>query len=144
MTAARNVAADGLNGAHDLPDAYAGFDFNLPGSRQLLFRHALDVPCRMFHGLQKLAAYVACGGSHLVTRNPNAVASQLQVVQLLRPREYRRIPAMPDVANDPGRDPLRRDVPVVARAQELFFHGGRQWKDPHYSTILFKGYSTIP
>src|SRR5260370_40084604 len=99
MTAARNVAADGLNGAHDLPDAYAGFDFKLPGSRQLLFRHALDVPCRMFHGLQNLAAYVACGGPHLVTRNPNAVASQLQVVPLLRPSEYRLISATPDVVS---------------------------------------------
>jgi hypothetical protein len=125
MTAARDVAADGLNGAHDLPDVYAWFDLKLPGSRQLLFRYALDVSYGMFHGLQEFATYLARGGSHLVTRNPNIVGSQFQVVQLLRPCEYRRVSATPDVANDPGGDPLRRHVPVPARAQELFFHGGR-------------------
>jgi len=49
-----------------------------------------------------------------------------------------------NVSDDLGCDSLRFRVTLLARAQKLFLNRGCELDDVHQSTILFKGYSTIP
>src|SRR5258707_3285249 len=68
----------------------------------------------------------------------------MYAVQLLCPGAQPSIATSPHVRDNLGRDPLGLHIASVARSKQLLLHGCSESQDPHQSTILFRGYSTIP
>src|SRR6266436_4289102 len=139
-----NVAADGFDRAHDLADLHAGLDLDRPRLRQLLFRNTPDIARGVFDGADKIHRRLPADGANFAFRGPQIFVPKISTVELLSPREQCRVPTLTNVGDDLGCHSLRFRITLLPRTQKLFLNRGCELYDAHQSTILFKGYSTIP
>src|SRR6266436_283767 len=141
---ARDVTADGIDRAHHLADFHTGFDFHRPWLRQLFFRDAADVASGVFQCAKKIAANLLAGGANFAPGDPQTFAVEIDAVEFLHPSRQCRVSAPANIADNLQRDAFSLCVMLLARAQKLLLDRPRKSHDAHHSTILFKGYSTIP
>src|SRR6266446_170759 len=139
-----NVAADGFNRAHDLADLHAGFDLDRPRLRQLAFRKAPDIARGVFDRADKMRRHLLASVTNAAFRDPQIFAPKISTVELLSPREQGCVATLANVSDDLGCHSPRFRVTLFARTQKLFFNRRCELDNAHQSTILFKGYSTIP
>src|SRR6267143_1455384 len=139
-----NVAADGFDGAHDLADLHAGFDLDRPRLRQLPFCKTPDIARGVFDGADKMRGHLFASATNVAFRDPQIFAPKINPVELLNPCEQCRVPTLANVSDDLGCHSPRFRVTPLTRTQKLFLNRRCELDDVHQSTILFKGYSTIP
>ena len=77
-------------------------------------------------------------------RDPNAAAAEVDAIQFFAQAKSAASPRLRTSAMILRGDALGFAVALVASAEEIFFDGGSEFEDAHQSTILFKGYSTMP
>src|ERR1700676_56000 len=98
----------------------------------------------MAHRLPKLAVHLHASSSNLAPRNPSHSPPQIDPVQLFGPGGKRCVAALSHVRNNASGHALCFGVPLNTRCEKLSFQRRCKPQDAHQSTILFKGYSTIP
>src|ERR1700694_1738858 len=141
---ASDIAADGIDRAHHLTDFHTRFDFHRPWLRQLFFRDAADVANGVFQRAKKIAAHFVAGGTNFALGDPQTFAVEIDAVEFLHPSGECRVSAPPNIADNLRRDAFSFCVMLLARTQKFLLDRRRKFHDAHQSTILFKGYSTIP
>src|SRR5271156_97614 len=141
---AGNVAPDRFNRSHDLADPHAALNIKRPSHRHLFFSHAPDIPRRLAHSAHEASVHDASSSAKIAPPNPHRPAANISAIKPQGPLDKRPIPPPPHIRNNPRRHTLSRAIPLAASQQQLLHHPAIKPKDPHHSTILFKGYSTIP
>src|SRR5271155_3236104 len=141
---AGNVAPDRFNRSHDLADTHAALNIKRPSHRNLFFSHAPDIPRRLAHSAHEASVHDASSSAKIAPPNPHRPAANISAIKPQGPLDKRPIPPPPHIRNNPRRHTLSRAIPLAASQQQLLHHPAIKPKDPHHSTILFKGYSTIP
>ena len=76
--------------------------------------------------------------------NPDAFAREARAVQFLRPVEKSGVASAANIGHDARSDAFRRGIAPAVRAKQILRNFPIESDDTHHSTILFKGYSTIP
>src|SRR5262249_14370544 len=113
--------------------------------RQLFLGNALNVACCMTDGLQEFRLYGLCRSCQLISTNPECIAREIRAVQLHGPVSERRVASLADICDYACCDAFSLVVALIPCREQLLLYRFRQPKDSHrQSTILFKGYSTIP
>ncbi len=98
----------------------------------------------MLDGLEEFGADLFASSCDFVLRDPDVGAAEIDAVEFFGVGEDGRVAALANIGDDACGDALGFQVALVASAEEVFFHDGSEFKDAHQSTILFKGYSTMP
>ena len=142
--AAGNVAADGFDRNDALADSDAGFDFERPRAGKLLFGDETDIPCGVANRAEKIRADVAFGCTDFFLRKPKIFRAQFSVIEFICPCEECGFATAPDVRHDFRSYTVRLGVGLCATREKVFFQLRCELSDAHQSTILFKGYSTMP
>src|SRR4029077_824521 len=142
--AAGNIASEGRNRPHNLADSHARLNLQIPVPGLLPLRHMPHILRGMCRRMQELAADTLARRSILFPRNPQTVSCQVPAVQLLRPLIQRLVAVLAHFGHNSPRGDQRRAILPFANLHQLRFCSLRQFQDAHHSTILFKGYSTIP
>src|SRR5215469_774608 len=142
--AARNVTTDCLDGPDHLVDLHPGRSLYGPRSRKLFFRHSSNIFGSLLDCLPKLRAGCFLSDSDFLLGDPDSGSSQVRVIEFLRIGEKRCVPVLAHGCDDSCSN--RVDLGIVPRAscQQPLFRLRCKLQDLHHSTILFKGYSTIP
>src|SRR5579859_6756564 len=139
-----NVAADRINGAHQLRDGDARLDGDGRRARQLLFGDAANILFCVADGAEKLHADLLAGGVDFALGNPNAGAAKVNAIESFGVGKERGIAALANLGDDLCGDGFGFANAFVADAEQFFFDCRNEFQDAHQRTILFKGYSTMP
>src|SRR6202795_2087870 len=98
----------------------------------------------MFQCAKKIAAHLLAGGANFVPGDPQTFAVEIDAVEFLHPSRQCRVSAPANIADNLRRDAFSFCVMLLPRTKNFLLDRRRKSHDAHHSTILFKGYSTIP
>src|SRR5215470_350968 len=143
-TPAGNIAPDGIEGANELADADTGLYLQSPILWELAFRNAAHILSCVFHGVDEFTVHAADGRGHLFFGNPQPGFREVDSVEFLRPLGKRAISAPLHVGNNPRSDEVGFAVVRLPELEQVGFRFRSEFEDTHQSTILFRGYSTMP
>src|SRR5208337_4360517 len=141
---AGNIAPDRIQRPNQLPDRDARFHPQIPIPRKLRLGHPSNILGGVLHGHQKSAIHPAFRRNHLFFRDPQAGPRNIRPIQLPGPFNHRPIAAPLHIRNNPRCNHVRFPVVRLPQLQQPGLRLRSEFQDAHHSTILFKGYSTIP
>src|SRR5258708_10506065 len=124
------------------PDSRLGFE--CPWAGDLFFGDTANVFRGSYNGAQKFGTDAPLRRAYFLPGNPNAVAREIQIVQFFRPGEKSGIAAFAHIGNDFGSDGMGFLIALRTAREQPLLDSRCEPENAHHSTILFKGYSTIP
>src|SRR5208282_2063840 len=143
-SSAGNVATDGIDRLNELGNTHAGLDFERPFPRQLLFRHAAHVRGGVFDCTKELPADPFSGRGDFARAHPKELAAHIRAIEFPSIFVQSRVAAPPYIRYDASGRAMRFAILSLAQLRQIRFSFWAQFQDAHQSTILFKGYSTMP
>src|SRR5580704_14995556 len=98
----------------------------------------------MTQSAEKVWADLLPCGFDFALRDPSSAAAKIHAIQLFHPCSECEVAALTNIGDDIRGDALGFPIALVPRTKKFLFDGGSKFQYSHQSTILFRGYSTMP